>query len=745
METSYSALQLSKLAKVNKATIHRWAKDELWPGAPRKGVKGGGIEWKLSDLPPKRQKLFRTAIAYQLALETASKQIAKPVNIRKGQYHSLNGLPEHGQSKAAARAFIVNVVKQIQQETGKSISDVLVEFALLYKQREAPVPDWVYEHCRTASRSGIRDWMHKMEKEGMRRLAKQHEKRRPRNLISNNEKLLTFTHGMLELYPHISGDELRNAAVDYFGPHGKQPDASVQIPSVRRYQVWLKQWKLDNEQLYAHMLSPDAWRSKYKMALGSADAHIIRLNQEWQADSTKADIMLNDGKRYVIVAFIDVYSRRVCFFVSPSSTAAAVASCFYKALQLFGVPEILKTDNGSDYVSQHIQRLLASLGIFHDVCPPFTPEAKPHVERVFRTLSHSLFELLPGFVGHNVAQRTDIEARNSFANRLFDKNCRVELPLSLDELKTFLDQWASTIYGDKPHSGINDQSPNARAAAYTGEVARIEDERALDVLLMPCPGNGGIRTVTKKGVRVTRQQHGLALGGYYIGTDLAALDTRKVLVRMYEGMPGRVFLFDPQTSEYLGKADHPSLMGLTDEDVRLAAIAAGKTQKAWISKQRAAMKKAAKLEGLAEIGKIRLAAAQARHEALQQNQPAENTTSYTTPQLEQATRVYTGDFVQTTPEEHAEAVKYMEKFDKPQNSFVAPVDDYDGVQVWMALYRELMKGGDVADEAFAWMENYRQHNGILRTYIQGNGIDPNKKLKRKTKTPVLAETGVQAQ
>ncbi len=85
------------------------------------------------------------------------------------------------------------------------------------------------------------------------------------------------------------------------------------------------------------------------------------------------------------------------------------------------MPQIIKTDNGADYVSKHISRIMAGLSIEQIKCPPFTPEAKPHVEGVLGTFSRDMLELLPGYIGHNVAQRKDIEDRKSFAERLFKK------------------------------------------------------------------------------------------------------------------------------------------------------------------------------------------------------------------------------------------------------------------------------------------------------------------------------------
>ena len=63
-----------------------------------------------------------------------------------------------------------------------------------------------------------------------------------------------------------------------------------------------------------------------------------------------------------------------------------------------------------------LQEAIFALQINDVPVPPFCPELKPHVERVIQTISHSLFERLPGYVGHNVAEAQAIrEPADSFA------------------------------------------------------------------------------------------------------------------------------------------------------------------------------------------------------------------------------------------------------------------------------------------------------------------------------------------
>lgn len=732
MQSRYSTNELATLLNKPVRTILRWADKEKWRGEKRKG-RGGGMVWITTRLPEARREQLTFALACRAATETHGKQSGKAAN--KKAIQPLDGIPEHGVRKAEARALIVNAVKQACEESTAAPSVVMEDFAALYRKRQAPVPGWVYEALPGVSRCSIRLWMQQSAKGGIRRLAKQHERRAPRNLVAQCPKLEEFLVGMIEEYPHVSGKALHEAAMGRFGPDGKAPDPSVKIPSERRMQSWLRKWKEDNEQLYQHILDPDAWRSAHKMALGDASAHVVALNQEWQADSTVCDLILNDGKRHTIVAIIDVFSRRVRFHVSRTSSAAAVASCFRKALLAWGVCDTFKTDNGSDYVSNHMKRIITFLEIDHDICPPFTPEHKPHVERVFKTFLHQHVELMQGYIGHNVAQRKGIEARKSFAERLFKKmlrepEARLELAVSPEELQRVCDDWAEAKYANTVHGSLDGKTPNQKAAEYTGPVYRIEDERALDVLLLPCPGQNGLRAVGKKGIRLTSKVHGFSLGGHYIGADLGPLQGRDVLVRMDDTDLGLIRLYDPATHEYLGKAEHPGLRGWTAEEVRQVAVNAVRNQKAFITKARQQTKAAAKTADVKDIANEILQAAIRRNAKQPARTEPEQTVAFVNKSLEQAARTFTGDFTPPTEAQQEQAMAKLEQLTqlKP-TGFAVPKGRQERMEYWRELMDKAAAGEAMSEEASHWWFSFAQTyeckayckiHGIMLPSLQNN-------------------------
>jgi hypothetical protein len=304
------------------------------------------------------------------------------------------------------------------------------------------------------------------------------------------------------------------------------------LPSIHAVRRFINNWLEDNATLYQKLKNPDKFRSLYQFAIGDQSEGILRLNQRWEMDSTPADLLLADGGRYTIIGCIDIYSRRLKMHLSPTSKSLSVAALIRRCIIDWGVPEEIKTDNGADYVAHYLEHVLVSLEIGHPVCTPFEPQQKPFIERALGTFSHDLTELMPGYIGHSVADRKDIEARRSFADRMMKKGETCEMRMDAAQLQATLDKWCA-IYHERQHSGLEGQRPNEIVQAWTHPVRAIQNHRALDVLLAPL---AGYRTIGKKGIRVENR--------FYAGVELAGYEGARVLVKLDPLDLRRVFVFD---------------------------------------------------------------------------------------------------------------------------------------------------------------------------------------------------------
>ena len=152
-------------------------------------------------------------------------------------------------------------------------------------------------------------------------------------------------------------------------------------------------------------------------------------NAMWEIDATKLDLMVKvpvvDGKeewfrrieseeyklvRYALIGVVDRFSGARVYTLAKSDNSYSDVRLLEKAVRRLGMPEMIKGDNGKNYVSKHFQEVLERLGIEYIAANAYSGDEKPFVERGFRSIQHfAVFENLPGFIGHDVKERNLIE------------------------------------------------------------------------------------------------------------------------------------------------------------------------------------------------------------------------------------------------------------------------------------------------------------------------------------------------
>lgn len=549
-------LKRSEALPTTERGIQLRADREGWQSRERAG-KGGGREYHVSALPEAaRLVLAREQVAQ--AVETGNiVPVKAPSKARSTAPKapaavSVLELPEEVQRLCEARVAAVRAYHAFRKTAGLADRRARPAFCAAWAARELPVEPWVYEAVPKFSKNTLRDWEARWQAHGLAGLAPQWGNRKGCGILDTDEELRTFVLGALTAWPHADATHVMQ------GLRARFPGR--ELPSLRTTQRFLADWKAANAQLLLKLTNPDAWRSKYKAAGGSRSEGITAPNMLWEMDSTPGDLLLADNYRHKLVGLIDVYTRRLRLHVSRQSTSAAVLSTLRGGILSFGKPTRLRIDNGADYVSRRARLAYDDLHIAVDLCPPFTPEAKPHIERAFRTFLHDLVEMLPGFVGHNVAERKDIEARKSFADRLMSKDEVVELRMTPEQLQEFCDRWCEDIYAHRPHGSLNGKTPWQMAAGWNGPILRIENPRALDVLLMPTDGDGR-RVVTKKGIRID--------SATYLDAGLGGWEGKPVKVLFDDADFGYVFVFS-EDGEFICRACCPERTGVSRAEVAAA-------------------------------------------------------------------------------------------------------------------------------------------------------------------------------
>ena len=509
------------------------------------------VEWREDSLPPETRQ------ALALRRDAAGAPVLAPA----------------GDPILDARLEILTTFESWRAEHERAVVPGLKEWATLYKDDGAGVSAETRELVPEAHWSTIQRWRIQSARGGTSALVRGRGGRT--SLIDNQPAVRAEIEAQLHARSrHVTAKMIRDVV------RARCPDA--ELPSIDAIRRWCRKWHRAHKRAMSAITDPDTHRSRKRPAFGDGEAGVDQLNEVWELDSTPADVLCADGRRHVIVGCIDVWSRRAKCLVAPTSKATAIAALLRRCLIDWGVPQVARMDEGSDYTSKHIRRVLVDLDVIPDFLPPFSPDKKPFIERFFGTLNRGLLTQLPGFVGHNVADRKAIESRRSFAERKgVDAVEMFACELTPEQLQERLDVWCDAAYGRETHSSIG-ISPFERAASWPGEVRQVPDERALDILLAEAAGGDGWRTVGKKGIQVD--------AGVYIAAELGPLVGERVHVRRDPADWGTIHVFRqppdrPEQLVFVCRAWDPARVGVDREEIARAAKAlaakADREARAW--------------------------------------------------------------------------------------------------------------------------------------------------------------------
>ncbi|MEP3260140.1 MAG: DDE-type integrase/transposase/recombinase [Roseibium sp.] len=543
-----------------KRGIQKLAEREGWPASgmsrTRQGREGGGgLEYHI-DLFPMAQKLSYAASFVRFEREDLRTETDLALSPKEREARD-------------ARLIVVKVADRFRDTTGMQAGASDDLFARLYQGGDVAVPDWVKAAAGKLSRRTLARWR-QLARAQKNRLAHDPGKARKGTGIldrAENGELRSYCLAAYASNQFLSAKHIRNAALAKFGKtvlvETSEGQKRVDMPPLRTFQNALKGWKSDLGGALLKITDPDAYKSKARFVATGAN-RVDRLNQVWEIDASPSDVMTTDGRRNIYLA-IDLYSRRVVILVTDTARAAGVSLLIRKALTQWGVPEVIKTDNGSDFAAKSTVRLLEALNIEQEFSTPYSPEQKGTVERAIGTFQRDCCATLPGFIGHSVADRKVIENRKAFSARLGTDDAKLfHVEVSAAELQAEADRWAREQYAHTAHEGLKRKTPFQVANAWRGEVRWIEDEHALDVLPAPVAGGEGLRRVTKQGIRVDHS--------FYLPD--CALPGQDVFCRHDPSDLGRLWVFAEDGETYLGQAVCPDLAGLDPAEV-IAKVRAG--------------------------------------------------------------------------------------------------------------------------------------------------------------------------
>jgi transposase InsO family protein len=569
-----AAEKLPGLPAVERA-VKRNAGKMGWIARQRSG-RGGGLEYAVESLPPAARAAYVGRHIEAVELPTA---MARDAACEPGA----GNVTASAASARDARLALLAHADRLAASAGVGHKRADRQLCDLYATGALDLASWITAEVKHLTPRTLARWRALAKAGKGTKLAVDRSAARKGTGVldrANDGTVRTHMLALIVKQPQLTAHHIRSLVADAF-PVLSIGERTVALPPIRTFQAALKAWKTTYRVEIESIRNPDGFKSSMRFAARVATP-ASRLNEVWQIDASPADMMTTDRRRPAIYVCIDIYSRRLIALVTETPRAAAVGLLIRKAILAWGVPERIKTDNGSDFIAHTTRRLFAGLQIEHEKSAPFSPEQKGHVERAIGTLQRGLMRTLEGFIGHSVADRKVIEGRKAFSARLGETpEAMFEIKLSMAELQVRADQWCNDIYGTKPHASLKGFSPFAVAAMAAGSVKRIEDVRALDMLLAPVAGKDGMRIVTKTGLRIE--------GAHYLGGFLNVGDT--VLVRMDASDMGRAYVFAADGETYLGEAVAPELAGI---DPAQAIAAARGAQKALINERMEGAKREAR-------------------------------------------------------------------------------------------------------------------------------------------------------
>ena len=232
-----------------------------------------------------------------------------------------------------------------------------------------------------------------------------------------------------------------------------------------------------------------------------------RPNALWQADHTELDILIinSDGTpaRPWLTIVLDDCSRAIAgytvFLGAPSTLNLSLAlrqAIWHKpdpGWAVHGIPDILYTDHGSDFTSNHTRQICVDLHIQLIYSTVARPQGRGKVERIFQTVTT---ELLAGLPGHLVNGKPAAPAL-----------------LTLPELDTTLRHWMTATYHQRAHSetGLSPQT----AWIADGWIPRMPDSiEQLDALLVMVAKD---RVVHRDGIRFQGLRYTTPTLAAYVG------------------------------------------------------------------------------------------------------------------------------------------------------------------------------------------------------------------------------------
>ncbi len=155
-------------------------------------------------------------------------------------------------------------------------------------------------------------------------------------------------------------------------------------------------WIIDNSFIKFDLVDPE-WEGP----LGEFDQEDFEFEMVTERKYPGGLIDRTRVRRLCMTTIIDLCTRKhlVVRVWDRAPNARTAVLALREAMIRYGVPEVVYSDNGSDFRSGDVAHLLYSAGVLQVFSVPYSPRSRGRIERPYRTIKERILPFLPGYVG----------------------------------------------------------------------------------------------------------------------------------------------------------------------------------------------------------------------------------------------------------------------------------------------------------------------------------------------------------
>lgn len=319
-------------------------------------------------------------------------------------------------------------------------------------------------------------------------------------------------------------------------------------------------------QIRDYMEKEGLLETKEKEAL---DYDSIEPGEVWVGDHHQFNCMIMHRGNWVrpwITAWMDMRSRAIVGrHINTTPNQTTIMQAMKPAIQKFGLPELVKIDNGKDYDSemftgttktrrkrvlnsgyideQTLTGLYGMMQIQVSFSIAYHPQSKS-IERFFDTLNKQFCKSMPTYCGKDSARKPE------GLNKYLMSGQAIEDAYDLKSFTELIDKYIE-VYNNSSHTGRGMEGATPMQVMNSRETKRAILERSLEYLLQVWSGE---IKVGKNGVRFKN----LYFGQY--SAELARYQGKMVRVSYDPEDIRRVFVYEAETWKFITVAEQARLI-----------------------------------------------------------------------------------------------------------------------------------------------------------------------------------------